>query len=277
MFPTHLNTIHAALGRPATYTPVAGSPVTLRAIRRGGGQPVSFGTVSVVLERVRFEVLRTALPDPVPGATLSVDGAAWIVQAVQPVENDAYGLKWSLDVAWGAAVLWRCVTGTGASQNPPSVTGAVTIAAPAAAGAGAASLHATYAVGRLLPGDSITIAGQVHTVTAPAAASANGFAAVGIAPALGADVAAGQGVDLSFAAEHEITAAISGYQARELQGGVQAGDLRIVLLPGAVTALPAAPKIGDMVTIGGIALRATVVNPVYSGAGIIAWEVTGRR
>jgi hypothetical protein len=278
MFQPHLATIFATMGRPAVYAAPDTDPVPLRVIRLGGGQPINIGPVTIMLERVRFEVLRSALPDPVPGATLAVDGTTWTVEAAQPVEDDAYGLKWSLDVSWGAAVMWRSVSGTGASQNPPSITGAVTLAASAAAGTGAVSLCATYAVGRLLTGDTLTIGATVHAVTAPSQASSNSFAAVGIIPALPDAVMAGQGVTLAFARDAAVTAAISGYQARELQGGVQAGDIRLVLLPGAAAALPEVPKISDIVIVPNIgALRAINVAPLYQGGRVAGWEAQARR
>lgn len=277
MFAPHLATIFAALGRTAVYTAPDADPLTLRVIRCGGGEPVKYGSVAIMLERVRFEVLRSALISPVPGASLVADGASWIIQAAQPVENDAYGLKWSLDAAWGADLIWRSISGSGSSQNPPSISGPVTLAADAVSGAATVSLRADYAVGRLLAGDTVSIGGITYSVTSPAKASSGGFAAIGIDPVLTVDAAIGDAVEIAFARDVTITAAISGYQASELQGGVQVGDLRIVLLASAVTNLLESPKVGDMVILGGVGLRVANINPVYAGGKAIGWEVTARK
>jgi hypothetical protein len=277
-FAPHVAAIHAALGRPAVYTPPGGDAVALRAVRAGGGQPISYGAVTVVLDRVRFEVLRSAVQTPVAGATLVVDGETFTVDGIQPVQRDAHGLKWSLDVSWGVEIVWRSVTGSGATQNPPSTSGGVTVAANAATGAAVISLRSTYAVGKLLPGDVVTVAGADYAVNAAAQASANVFSAVGITPALAADVVLGAPASLGFAHDTAIRAAVSGYQARELQGGVSAGDIRLVLLPAALSALPEAPKLGDLAIIPGIGtLRVVNTAPVYSGASVAALEVQARR
>lgn len=277
MFAPHLASIFATMGAAATYTAPDDAPVDCRAVRQGGGQAVNFGPVSVVLDRVRFEVLRSAIPDPQPGATLDVAGTTWTVQAAQPCERDSHGLKWSLDVAWGAPVIWRSVTGQGSTQNPPSVTGAVTVAAVASAGASAVSIKAGYVVGKLAAGDKLTIGATVHTVTGPVQGANNQFANVPIDPPLVADVAVNQPVTLTFARDVLVISAVSGYQARELQGGVQAGDVRLVLLARNAAALPETAKIGDMVAVGGQMVRAVNVNPLYQAGSVIGYEIQARK
>lgn len=279
MFSAAQASIFAAMGRPATYTPPAGSAVPLRVVRVGGGQQFNYGSVVVYLERVRFEVLRSDLPSPVVGSTLEADGTTWTIDAVQPVFRDAYGLKWGLDVSWGAAVTWRSVIGAGATQNPPSIIDPVTVAADAAAGESIISIKSSYAVGVLVAGDVLTIAGASHAVTtATVTASSNVFSAIGISPALAADVALGDAASLTFSRDVAIKAAVSGYTARELQGGISSGDVRLVLLPSAVSALPETPKIGDLVAVPGVGtLRVVNIAPVYAGATIAAYEVQARK
>ena len=277
IFPAALDVLFSFRGETCVYTPISGPPLTLRAIRTGGGQQFNYGSVVIWLERTRFEVLRSELPSPVVGATLEVAGNTWTIQGIQPCYNDAYALKWSLDVSWGATVTWRSVSGQGATQSPPSITGALTLAAAALAGASAVSVRCTYAVGKLVPGDVLTIGGADHTVTTTTQAASNVFSAVGITPALATGAAMGAAVSAQFSRDTEITAAISGYTARELQGGLQAGDLRIILLPAAANALSEAPKIGDLVVASFGTLRVVNASPVYAGSSIAAYEIQCRK
>lgn len=276
MFAPHLSAMFATLGAAAVYTPPSGPAVDCRAIRQGGGQVVKIGPVDVVLDRVRFDVLRSVIAAPVPGATIEVGGTTWTIQGHQPCERDSHGLKWSLDVAWGCPVLWRSVTGQGSTQNPPSITGAVSVAAIAVAGASAVSLKAGYLIGKLAAGDKLTIGATVHTITGPVQGANNQFANVPITPALVADVAVNQPVTLTFARDTTISAAVSGYQARELTGGVVAGDIRLVALAASAALLPEAPKVGDLVAVGGRNVAVKNVAPLYAGAMLAAYEVQCR-
>jgi len=269
--------LFGAMGLSALYTPGSGDPVPLRVIRQGGGQTVRLGTVEVALDRVRFHVLRAALPAPEAGATLVVDGATWTVQAVQPVEKDSHGLKWSLDVAWGAPILWRSVA-AGSPQTPPSISGALVLAATAPAGATALSLRATSLVGRLIAGDRVTVGGATYAVTNPVAAVGNSLPAVPIAPALATDVAAGAVATLFFARDVGVVAAIAAYQAAESQSGIVAGDVRLILLAAAAAALPEPPKAGDGVLLPGRTTMAAIkaVSTFYSGADLVGYEIQAR-
>lgn len=277
MFAPHLAPIFATMGTTATYTAPDDAPVVCRAIRQGGGQTVRLGTVDVVLDRVRFHVLRSAIPAPQIGATLEVNGTLWTVQASQPVEADSHGLKWSLDAAWGAPVVWRSMI-VSAPQNPPSISGALVMAATATAGVSVLSLKATGITGKLITGDKITVGGSTHTVTAPVTAASGVLVAIPVTPPLPVDVASGASATLEFIRDVPVVAAIGGYRASESQSGISVGDVRMIVLAGAAAGLPEPPKVGDAAFLPGRSSPTAVkaVSPIYAGASLVGYEIQVR-
>jgi hypothetical protein len=233
----------------------------------------------VWLERLRFLVRRRELPAPAAGAVLAVGAETFTLEAAQPVERDSQALQWSLETAWGAPMRYRSVIGAGATQAPPR-GGPFGLLDPALAGANTLTLGASFAVGRLLAGDRLTLLGDVTTYTlrADATAQANRFA-VTIDPPLARDAAIGAPVTLACQREVTVIAALSDYQAREIMGGVQTGDRRLVLMQAALQAAgcPDTPKPGDSVIFEGASWQVQSATALYQGATPLAWDVQVRR
>jgi len=175
---------------------------------------------------------------------------------------------------FGGPLPWRAKTGTGPAQSPPSITGAATASTAALAGSGFVTIRAGYAIGRLVPGDKIIIAGAAYTVTGPVSAVSNVFTAVPITPALAADVTIGAAVTLTFAADTSVTARVAEYSAKELIGGVQAGDMRAII---AAQGCPITPIIGHEATIDGTGWRVLSVSRKTWGPDLLGWECQLRK
>jgi len=280
-FAPHQRQIFALRGKSARYIPVSGPEVSgFKAIRQGGGQPMQVGPVRITLERTAFHVLRSVLPAPVAGAGLAIGDEVFTVDAVQPVERDADGLMWALHVSWGAAITYRSVTGSGSTQNPPQGAD-FSVAAAVSAGQLAVSIRSGFTVGKLAPSDRFAIAGNptVYTIGSPApSAVSNQFANVPISPALAANAAQGAAVTFQFQRDFALRAAVAGYQASEMLGGVQVGDRRLVLMQAQMTALGMAdePKAGDRVIMAGRTFNVITATPLYTGAVAHAWDIQAR-
>lgn len=262
-------------GKAAVYAPAAGSPVACRAIRQGGGQMVVVGPVMVMLERVQFHVRRTEVPAPAAGATLTVGADAFTVQAVQPVQRDAEGLLWGLDVSWGLPVVYRSTAATGGVQGGPW-----SVVTAAAAGAVSVSIASQFinVTGRLSVGDTLTIGGAAYTVGATVSPSASkSFNNIPISPPLAAPAAAGAPVTISqpAAASYTLTGAMADYAASEVMGAVQVGDRRMVALQAAFAAagLPAGPKPGASIEADGRTYSVVNTKAHYAGSAPVAWEL----
>lgn len=280
-FDPHLRQLFAIRGRASTYTPPVGSAIACKAIRQGGGRAIALGPVKVTPERTCFHVLRDDIASPVAGATLVWDGESFTVDAVQPVFRDADGLFWELDVTWGLDVTYRSASGSGATQNPPIGTG-FTVASAASAGAAAVSIKSGFTIGRLNAGDKFTIAGNAteYTVAAPGVqAASNQFTAVPITPVLAANASLGAAVTFDFARDYTIRAAIAGYDAKELQGSVQVGDRRLVILQSALDAagLTDDPKSTDKVTFENQTYNVISAAAIYQAGAAYAWDVQLRQ
>lgn len=274
-FSPHLRTIFVTRGSAATYTPPAGAPVACRMIRQGGGQPVRIGPVLVTTERISFHVRRAEIATPVAAAQIAYRGETFTVDAVQPVENDAEGLLWSLDASWGADLVYRSVTGSGATQSPPQGSG-FTVSAEGLAGANVISIKSPLAVGKLSAGDKIIVAGHTHTVTGTGVqAVMNRFSAVPISPALAAPVSVGEPVSFTFLRDRPLRGAIAAYAASEFLGGVQAGDRRVVIMQAAMAGLDA-PKAGDRIVFESRAFNVISAVAIYQGQNPVAWDIQVR-
>lgn len=272
-FAPHLQAIFATRGARASYAPPGGSSLACLAIRQGGGQPVRIGPVMVTTERICFHVRRCDVPEPVAGATFDYRGETFTIEAFQPVEKDAEGLLWSLEASWGASMIYRSVTGSGATQNPPQGS-SFTVSANALSGATAISIKASLAVGKLVAGDKISVGGRTHTVTgAGVQAVMNQFSAVPVSPALAEAVSVGDPVTLSFARDLSLRGAVAGYAASEFMGGVVAGDRRIVIMQGALASLDDKPKAGDKIVFEGRAFNVQTAVAIYQGQNPVAWDI----
>jgi hypothetical protein len=270
----------SALGREATYAEPSGVPVHCRVMPRQGtveAATLKFGQdIEIWRESLVFEVRAAEVSTPVAGGVLTVDGVAYTITG-QPVRKDARRLVWTVDANFGVPVVYRSVTGTGAAQNPPQGSSFV-VAAPALAGATSIIIKSVYAVGKLLPGDRVSVGGHDHVVTAPAQAVSNQIT-ISISPALPADVGQGGPVVLSFKADYALRAAVSGYRAEEIIGGVQSGDLRVVVLRSLLTGaglLDDPAPTGVLIAMGKTwAIKN--VDPTYNGADVLAYEIQARR
>lgn len=275
-FSLHIRTIFATRGTPATYAPPSGGAVACRMIRQGGGQPVKIGPITVTIERISFHVRRSDVSSPVAGAIVTHRGETFTVEACQPVERDAEGLLWSLEVSWGASMLYRSVTGSGATQSPPQGSNFV-VAANAIEGAAAISIKSSFAVGKLVAGDKITVGGNTYSVTGSGVqAVMNQFSAVPVTPALAANVAPGDAVVLFFARDIQVRGAVAAYAANEFMGGVLAGDRRVVIMQAALAGLDTTPKAGDKLIFEDRSFNVQSAVAIYQGASPIAWDIQVR-
>lgn len=280
-FVPHIRQLFQLRGRDSIYTAPLGEPVSLKAIRQGGGQSISLGPVKITPEKTCFHVRRADIPEPKAGAVLAWDGETFTIDAVQPVEHDADGLLWDLDASWGLFVTLRNVTGSGANQNPPIGSG-FSVAAAASAGAGTVSIKSTFTQGKLLAGDKFIITGDVteYTITGPGvAASANQFAAVPITPVLAANAAQGAVVTFDFARDFAVRAAVAGYDAKEIGATVQIGDRRLVILQSDLDAagMTDTPSSADVITFENQTFNLISATAIYQAGAAYAWDLQLRR
>lgn len=279
-FDRHMAAVLAARGAPATY-----GGTGCRAIRQGGGQAIMVGPLRVIVDRTTFHVRRAEVAAPVEGGTLVVDGTSYTVEAVQPVERDVDQLLWQLEVAWGATVTWRSLTGSGSAVNPPQAV-APKVDANAAMGATSIAISsATLLFGRVVAGDKFTIAGDATEYTisgpitaAPVSPTGGKLTAVPFAPALVVAADAGDAVTFDFLRDYSVRAAVAGYQAEEYQGGIQAGDRRLVILESALDAagMSDPPKAPDQVTLEGRTFTVRSATALYRDGVPYAWDVQVR-
>ncbi|QCN95871.1 hypothetical protein D3093_11710 [Azospirillum argentinense] len=261
-------------GEAATYAPPTGPAVPCRVVREGGGVPLKLGPITVHLAALTFEVRAAELAAPAVGGTFTVGGIAYTVTgAPYHPEEDAHGLVWCCPTIWGAPIIYRTPTGNGAMLNPPTGSG-WTVATAAAAGATAISTRATLTTGRLLAGDKLTVGGETYTITAPVSAASNVFSNVPITPPLAAPVAVGVPVTFEFACDRPVLAAVAGYDASQLLGGIVVGSRRVVVTQERLTAagIPT-PNAADSVFIEGRQFRVKNAAATYSGATPFVWDL----
>jgi hypothetical protein len=278
-FTPHVRQLFQLRGRLSTFTPAGGSAANCRVIRQGGGEPVQMGPIRVVVDRTRFHVRRAEVAAPDAGDVLTFAGDAYTIDAVQPVERDADKQLWCLETSWGAAVTYRSTTGSGATQSPPQgSTFAVKVAA--LAGAPSITIDAPFAVGRLLAGDTFTIAGNatVYTVAAPVTAASSTFTGVTFTPVLAANAAEDAAVTFTFSRDYSVRAAIAGYAADEVAGGVQVGDRRVVILEDALddAGVSDTPKATDRLTFEGRQFTVISATALYGDGVPVAWDLQVR-
>lgn len=279
-FAPHLRTIFAVRGAGAVYSPAVGAPVSLKAIRIGGGQAVNIGPVTTYLDDLAFDVLAADVPSPAAGAVLLTGGTSYSVESASRPPKDGDALLWRLNCRWGAPIVFRAATGTGATLSPPSITGTPYVSSAASAGAVSVTIKAGYAVGRIVAGDKLTIAGDstVYTVTAPVSAVSNTFTNVPISPALAMPAALNAAVTATYAADYDVRAAVAGYEASQLQGGVLVGDRRVVILQSTLAAagFSGAPQATHMIIMEGRSFAVKSANAFYEGEAPKVWEIQTR-
>lgn len=278
-FTPHVRTLFQTRGRLSTFTPDGGSAVNCRVIRQGGGEPVQMGPIKVVVDRTRFHVRRAEVASPAAGDVLTFGGSPFTIDAVQPVERDTDQQMWQLEASWGATVTYRSTTGSGITQSPPQGS-SFKVYAAALAGVSAISIDATFTVGKLLGGDTFTIAGDatVYTIASPVAASSNRFTNVPFTPVLAADAAEDAAVTFDFSRDYSVRAAIAGYSAEEIAGGVQVGDRRVVILEDALddAGMSDSPKATDRLTFEGKQFTVVNATAIYGDGVPVAWDLQVR-
>lgn len=271
-------TVMQLTGEPATYTPPAGSPVSCKAIRFIPARMHQAGGVRVTADASVYHVLRSEIPSPVEGATLLVDEGSLTIDAVEPAEDDPQNLIWQVTAGWGVTTVWRRTTGGGDTQHPPD--GYDYTAAAASAGASTVTVASPYAVGKLLAGDTFTIAGDVtvYTVQGEITADSAGFTNVSISPVLANPTSGGEAVTFIFSSEKTVRAALGDYEAQELFGGITAGDRRIVVRQTAVIAASRTDiQLSDTFTISGDIWGVQSARAIYEGDALVAWDAQVRR
>lgn len=265
-------------GEAATYVPPSGSSVPCRVVREGGGTPLKFGPITVYAQALSFEVRAAEVSAPVSGGAFMV-GADTFTVTGSPYhpEEDAHGLVWSCPVTWGAPVVYRSLTGSGATLNPPTGSGYV-IATAAAAGTTSVNIKASLASGQLRPGDYLTVGSRLYAITNTVSAASNTFTGVQISPALVAPVAVGDAVVFTWARDYAVLAGVAGYVASEVMGGVAVGDRRVVITQDQLTAagMVDVPKASDKITFEGRQFTVQSAGAVYQGAAPLVWDLQCR-
>lgn len=211
-------------------------------------------------------------------------GREWSLHSAEPLAPDGAAILYTVVVVErGAAITFRSTTGTGATQNPPTGSG-WTVGASALAGASSIVVKADtsagkLAAGKLLAGDRLLIGTTTHTVTGSGETLANGSVAVPITPALAAPATAGDAVTWTFASDYPCHASIGSYEAAERQGGILAGDQRLIIMADewVSAGINASPRPAvDKVLIGDRWLIIQSASADYDGPNFRAWELQVR-
>ena len=130
---------------------------------------------------------------------------------------------------------------TGVNAANPASTSALMVMGAASGGATTINLDAAAVTGRLVAGDTFTIAGDatVYTLDGAVNASANAFAGVTFTPALALAAADNAAVTVSFAADHAVKAAVRDFKPQEIIGLVAQGDRQVRIAANDLTVTPA--------------------------------------
>ena len=274
-----LDTAFTVFAADATYMPPSGPAVPCRAIPQHVARPVHFGAVTVMQGSVGWHLLRADFSaEPVAGGTLTINGDVWTLDHVGPCDRDPRQLKWAVQANWGAPTTYRAVLGSDRARNPP-LGSAFKVSTDAAEGAATISVRGANLTGQVMAGDRLAIGAVTYTVGGTVQASAGGLTAVPIAPPLTADAPAGTDVLPAWARDYPIRAALAAYGAREISGGIIAGDRRLVIMAASLTAAgcTAMPKTDDEVRAGdGPWLRVITAAALFEGASPIAWDLQVR-
>lgn len=183
-----------------------------------------------------------------------------------------------LITATGKEIVYRRVSklaGPDPTPNPPT-TGALSVAADAAAGDSQIDLSALSVTGRLIPGDNFVIAGDgtTYTVTNTVSASVSKFSAVQFIPVLAAPATTGTSVAVSFVADLLVMARVYGYGESVMAGTlVQGGDLNVII---PATSISFTPAITDKVIIDGVIKSIISVRPEFAASMAASWHIQAR-
>lgn len=178
----------------------------------------------------------------------------------------------------GRAVTYRDLTvktGPSPAANPPQLTALVASGA-ASPGAATINLRATYASGRLIAGDVLTIGAHQYTVGSEIIAASNAFAAVPISPTLIGSVSDGTAVATTFSADHIVTALVTSYPSRMVNGtSILQTDRQVRFLASDLAGLT--PGLTDKVLIGGDVYSIIDVKSAELQGVVYSWFCQARR
>lgn len=97
-FAAALASLHSAAGSvAAVYTPVIGSPVSIRVIRHQPSDVLSVGTGHVTVDGSTFVLRKVDVALPAKGDTLTIGSEVLTVLAAPSL--DAEGLSWTVQAA----------------------------------------------------------------------------------------------------------------------------------------------------------------------------------
>lgn len=165
--------------------------------------------------------------------------------------------------------------GQNASPSPPSHGGLI-VDATAALGATQITISSSFAVGRLVAGDKLTIVGDstVYSVTAPISAVDNKFTNVPITPALVQQAAQGASVSAAFAADLKVMVRVAAFPLQLVNGTtIRATDLQVVI-PAILLAFE--PSTTDMLIIDSKIHKIINVSPGYVASQVGLYRIQAR-
>ncbi|MBP2232563.1 hypothetical protein J2847_005892 [Azospirillum agricola] len=244
-------------------------------LRHETANRLRFGNVlELWREAVSFDVAVSDLPNPAPGGIITLEGGASYTITGSPARRDPQRLVWTLDCSFGMPVVFRSVSGNGATQNPPQHQ-ALRLAADAPYGSNSVSLKSSYLVGQIRPGDVMTIGEGAHTVTNMAQAGGNQISALQITPPLVAQAASDDVVTPTWARDFRIHAGVSGYAAEEIAGTVVVGDMRIILMKDLLVAagFTGDPAPTDLVIPFAAPWAVKNVSKVMQGNSVLLYDI----
>lgn len=179
----------------------------------------------------------------------------------------------------GSLIVFRRVTSTGgASPYTNPVTGTITVATAALAGASTITLTAPVGNWFLEAGDVLTIGGSDYTVTARKMSASGKFTDVPISPVLASDIGAGGAVSVTWQADYPCRAMVDSFRADLIDGTlIRVGDLRVkVPIKDAAGRTIPEPTPLDKIKIGTTWRSIGIVQPERSGADPAWFTVSAR-
>jgi hypothetical protein len=181
----------------------------------------------------------------------------------------------------GTLVTFRRVTNTGgASPATNPVTGAITVSAPALAGASTVTLTAPVGNWFLETGDMLTIGGSDYTVTVRKLSASSKFTDVAVSPVLAGNVSAGAAVAVTWVGDYPCRAEIDSYSSNLIDGTlIKAVDLCVRLPTTSTETTPRTlplPGPLDKIGIGGAWRQVGIVAPEFQGSGPVWFDAQAK-
>jgi hypothetical protein len=183
----------------------------------------------------------------------------------------------------GLLITLRRITTTADGINPPSV---VDLAADGtqASGATTLALRGSSVAGRLLVGDTITMAGQTFTATVNTPsrgvlADVPGFSGVAVTPPVGTAISSGTPATLACAADIPVYATIEQFARQVVDGQLivtRRLTVRVPTLDATGAALPEPRNSWQMVVNGDVRSIQSAVPDFGMGGVIISWTLVAR-